>query len=107
MRKRRLKPDAVIAVALSFVGGLLDVYCLFNFNVYATLHTGNIIKLMTHLLDGNFTAFLDTLFVLVAFAVGIYLTNIYENRRNTAFQTIIVKQRKVFLWLLHGKSTRP
>ncbi|MBQ9308112.1 MAG: DUF1275 family protein, partial [Clostridia bacterium] len=67
MRKRLLKTDAVIAVVLSFVGGMLDVYCLFNFNVYATLHTGNMIKLMTHLLDGNFAAFLDTTFVIIAF----------------------------------------
>ena len=81
MRKRVLKKDAVIAVALSFVGGLLDVYCLFNFNVYATLHTGNMIKLMTHLLDGNFSAFLDTTFVILAFAIGIFLTNIYESSR--------------------------
>ncbi|MBR2288643.1 MAG: DUF1275 domain-containing protein [Clostridia bacterium] len=81
MRKRLLKTDAVIAVVLSFVGGMLDVYCLFNFNVYATLHTGNMIKLMTHLLDGNFAAFLDTTFVIIAFAVGIFLTNMYENSR--------------------------
>ena len=81
MEKRRLKPDAVIAVTLSFMGGLLDVYCLYNFNVYATLHTGNMIKLITHLLDGNIAAFLDTLLVLFAFGAGIFLTNIYASQR--------------------------
>ena len=81
MKKRRLKPDAVIAVTLSFVGGLLDVYCLYNFNVYATLHTGNMIKLITNLLDGNFAAFFDTLLVLFAFGAGIFLTNIYVSKR--------------------------
>ncbi|MBQ8160546.1 MAG: DUF1275 domain-containing protein [Clostridia bacterium] len=81
MSKKALKSDAIIAVVFSFVGGLLDVYCLFNFNVYATLHTGNMIKLMTHLVDGNFAAFLDTTFVIVAFAIGIFLTNMYENSR--------------------------
>ncbi|MBQ9210670.1 MAG: DUF1275 domain-containing protein [Clostridia bacterium] len=81
MSKRGLKSDAIIAIVFSFVGGLLDVYCLFNFNVYATLHTGNLIKLMTHLVDGNLAAFLDTTFVIVAFAVGIFLTNMYENSR--------------------------
>ena len=81
MSKRALQSDAIIAIVLSFVGGLLDVYCLFNFNVYATLHTGNMIKLMTHLVDGSFAAFLDALFVIVAFAVGIFLTNVYENSR--------------------------
>ncbi|MBQ8973848.1 MAG: DUF1275 domain-containing protein [Clostridia bacterium] len=81
MKKRRLKPDAVIAVTLSFVGGLLDVYCLYNFDVYATLHTGNMIKLITNLLDGNFVAFFDTLLVLFSFGIGIFLTNIYASRR--------------------------
>ena len=68
-------------VILSFVGGLLDVYCLFNFGVYAMLHTGNIIKLVTYLLDGNTVMFLDTLFVILAFAAGIYLANVFEDRR--------------------------
>ena len=81
MKKQALNTDAITAISLSFVGGLLDVYCLFNFNVYATLHTGNMIKLMTNLLDGNISMFLETLFVLIAFAVGIFLTNIYESTR--------------------------
>ena len=80
-RKSSLKKDAVVAVSLSYVGGLLDVYCLFNFNVYATLHTGNMIKLAMHLLDGNLSSFLDTLFVVLAFATGIFLTNMYESSR--------------------------
>lgn len=83
MKKKTFNTDAITAISLSFVGGLLDVYCLFNFNVYATLHTGNMIKLMTNLLDGNIPMFLDTLFVLIVFAVGIFLTNIYESKRET------------------------
>mgnify|MGYP003571360539 CR=1 FL=1 len=74
------KSEALTAIILSFVGGILDVYCLFNFNVYATLHTGNIIKLVTNLVDGNISMFLATLFILIAFSVGIFFVNWFEKR---------------------------
>ena len=85
-QKRRLEYEAAVAVSLSFIGGVLDVYCLFNYNVYAMLHTGNIIKLVTNLVDGDYWMFLDTLLVVGAFAVGIYLANVYEHHRRNGGQ---------------------
>ena len=78
-KTRRLRYEAFVAVVLSFIGGILDVYCLFNFNLYCMLHTGNIIKLVTYLLDGDITMFLATLLIIISFAVGIYLANICEH----------------------------
>ena len=80
-KKRLLYYEAFIAIILSFIGGIFDVYCLFNFNIYAMLHTGNIIKLVTNLIDGDIAMFLATLFIVLAFAVGIFLANVYEHHR--------------------------
>ena len=76
-----LRYEATVAIVLSFIGGIFDVYCLFNFNIYAMLHTGNIIKLVTNLIDGEYAMFLATFLIVLAFAVGIYLANVYEHRR--------------------------
>ena len=80
-KKRLLRYESFVAIVLSFIGGIFDVYCLFNFNIYAMLHTGNIIKLVTNLIDGEYAMFLATLLIVLAFAVGIYLANVYEHRR--------------------------
>ena len=80
-KNRLLRYEAFVAIVLSFIGGIFDVYCLFNFNIYAMLHTGNIIKLVTNLIDGEYAMFLATFLIVLAFAVGIYLANAYEHRR--------------------------
>ncbi|MDY6367764.1 MAG: YoaK family protein [Clostridia bacterium] len=81
MEKTRLIDfDGAIAIILSFVGGILDVYCLFSYNVYATMHTGNVIKLAIGVIDGNLTLVLITLFMLLAFAIGLVFVNFYEKR---------------------------
>ena len=84
MDKLRLfRYEAFVAVTLSFIGGIFDVYCLFNFNIYAMLHTGNIIKLVINLIDGEYAMFLITLLIVLAFAAGIYLANMYEHRKKS------------------------
>lgn len=73
--------EAFVAVMLSFTGGILDIYCLFNYNVYAMLHTGNVIKLAMYLADGNMMMFWTTFTIVFAFAAGILLANMYEDKR--------------------------
>ncbi|MBQ9328512.1 MAG: DUF1275 domain-containing protein [Solobacterium sp.] len=73
----RQRTEAFIAILLSFIGGILDVYCLYNFNIYALLHTGNIIKLAAYLVDGDWMMFLITLTIVLSFAGGVYLSNLY------------------------------
>ena len=83
MRKKQLLDfESITAIILSFIGGILDVYCLFNFNIYGTLHTGNVIKLVINLVDGNLSMFFASLFILLTFGIGIYFANIFENRHN-------------------------
>ena len=80
MKVQELKYDHIMAVILSFIGGILDIYCLVNFDLYATLHTGNIIKLATYFVDKDYFMFLTTLLILLSFGVGIYFANVIENR---------------------------
>ena len=75
------KKENIIAVILSFIGGILDIYCLINFNLYATLHTGNIIKLATYLIDKNYSMFLATFLIVFFFCVGIYIANAIEDSK--------------------------
>ena len=73
------KKENIIAIVLSFIGGILDIYCLMNFNLYATLHTGNIIKLVTCLVDKNYYMFIATFLIILFFGIGIYIANAIEN----------------------------
>ena len=75
------KKEHIIAIMLSFIGGILDIYCLMNFNLYATLHTGNIIKLATCLVDKNYYMFIATFLIILFFGVGIYIANVIENSK--------------------------
>ena len=81
MKNKLIDSESIIAIILSFIGGLLDIYCLFNFNIYGMLHTGNVIKLVTNLIDGNIDMFLATLFIIISFMIGIFLSNLYEQKR--------------------------
>lgn len=69
------------AVILSFLGGLLDVYCKDCFGIYATMHTGNIINLGIDIAEGRFHKIPEPLLIILAFAIGIYAANAYESRR--------------------------
>ena len=80
MKTQELKYDSIVAIILSFIGGILDIYCLINFDLYATLHTGNMIKLATYFIDKDSFMFLTTTLILLSFGIGIYLANVIENR---------------------------
>ena len=73
MEKRSFNLENVIAIILAFVGGMLDVYCLFNFGLYGMMQTGNVIKLVMHLIDGNINMFLVTLLIVFSFVIGLFL----------------------------------
>lgn len=80
MKNKLIDFESITAIILSFIGGLLDVYCLFNFDMYGMLHTGNIIKQVVYLIDGNYDMFLATLFIIISFAIGIFLANLFDDK---------------------------
>ncbi len=79
--KSQFHYEATMAILLSFVGGIFDIYGLYNLNIYAMLHTGNVIKLSTFLIDGNMEMFIATLTIVATFALGILVANLYEYKR--------------------------
>ena len=78
--KKLFHMDSVIAIILSFVGGILDIYCLFNFDFYATMHTGNIIKMVENFVDGNYIDFLYTVLFILFFIIGLFIANALDKR---------------------------
>ena len=102
MRRKLIDFESITAIVLSFIGGLLDVYCLFNFNIYGMLHTGNVIKLVTNLIDGNIDLFFATLFIILSFAIGIFFANLYEQKRKnkSARGLLIITIVLLFLTIL-------
>ena len=72
--------ESMTAIVLSFVGGILDIYCLFNFDFYATMHTGNIIKMVENLIDGKIELFIDTILFILFFIEGLFITNFLEKK---------------------------
>ncbi|MCR5732210.1 MAG: DUF1275 domain-containing protein [Sphaerochaetaceae bacterium] len=79
--KDRAKREGVEAVVLSFIGGMLDIYCLDHFNIFATMHTGNTIRFAANLAEGNFSALLEPGLIMIFFGIGIYIANIYEKKQ--------------------------
>ncbi len=83
MKNKLVDIEGITAVILSFIGGILDVYCLYNFGIYGMLHTGNVIKLITYLIDLDIGMFLATLFIILSFSIGIFLANLYSRFRKS------------------------
>ena len=84
--------ESITAIALSFIGGILDMYCLFNYNIYGMLHTGNFIKMVQYIIDGNIEMFLASFFIILSFAIGIFLANLFEkkSKHNTPKNLLII-----------------
>ena len=78
--KDRAKREGVEAVVLSFIGGMLDIYCLDHFNIFATMHTGNTIRFAANLAGGNFSALIEPGMIMIFFGLGIYIANILEKK---------------------------
>lgn len=78
--KEKSYRDGIEAVILSFIGGMLDIYCLDHFGIYATMHTGNTIRFAANLAEGNFSQLAEPGLIMLFFALGLYLANVYEKR---------------------------
>lgn len=80
--KTLLKREGIMAICLAFIGGLLDIFCLVNYSVYATMHTGNVIKVVTSIVDQDYKLFFEALLMIIVFIIGLIIANIYEKKRN-------------------------
>lgn len=75
----------LLSAILSFSGGLQDAYT-YNIrdNVFANAQTGNVVLMSQNFLTGNWDAGAQYLFPLIAFAVGIFITERIEARFKSA-----------------------
>ena len=80
MKRQLFNLESLVAILLSFVGGLLDIYCLYNYGLYGMLHTGNIIKLVVYIIDGDMTMILFSSIILISFIVGLFLVNFLKRK---------------------------
>lgn len=80
VKKEIQMSEAFITMAfLTFSGGLQDSYSyLVRGEVFANAQTGNIVLLFVHLVNGNFSKALHYLFPVLAFADGIFVTDMFK-----------------------------
>lgn len=83
--KKQMSDSLVLAILLTLAGGFQDAY---SYNcrgqVFANAQTGNIVLLGQNLATGQFFKAVHYLFPLLAFALGVYLTEWVRLRYQTA-----------------------
>ena len=85
MKNRQMSDSILIALLITFSGGLQDAYTYFGRDhVFANAQTGNIVLLGAHMLDGNYPAMLRYLMPVVCFACGIFIVEQIQSRYKDA-----------------------
>ena len=81
MKNRQMSDSILIALLITFSGGLQDAYTYFGRDhVFANAQTGNIVLLGAHMLDGNMQAMLRYLTPVLCFACGVFLAEQIQAR---------------------------
>ena len=85
MKNRQMSDSILIALLITFSGGLQDAYTYFGRDhVFANAQTGNIVLLGAHMLDGNYPAMMRYLMPVVCFACGIFIAEQIQSRYKDA-----------------------
>ena len=85
MKNRQMSDSILIALLITFSGGLQDAYTYFGRDhVFANAQTGNIVLLGAHMLDGNYPAMMRYLMPVVCFACGIFIVEQIQSRYKDA-----------------------
>lgn len=75
-----------IGILLAFAGGFMDAYSyICRDGVFANAQTGNIILLGINISEGNFNVAIRYLFPIVAFILGIVITNLIKYKFSKKF----------------------
>lgn len=94
----------ITAIFLSIVGGMLDAHTfLFRGKIFANTQTGNIVFLALSVSNQNFSKTLNYIFSLIAFIIGIFLTEILKHffkNKILMFVNIVILIEILFLALL-------
>ena len=83
---------ALIAYTLSFVGGYLDAYTyVLKDGVFANAQTGNVVLFSIALLSGNFSVIDKYLFPILAFSLGILISEFFKSSGRLSENALRIK----------------
>lgn len=84
-RSKNLTFSLLLALILSFCGGMLEAYSLTNRGFFALMQTGNLISVFINLVKGDWNSLLVSFVVVITFIIGLILSNfieyIYEKKK--------------------------
>ena len=84
-RSKNLTFSLLLALILSFCGGMLEAYSLTNRGFFALMQTGNLISVFINLVKGDWNSLLVSFIVIITFIIGLILSNfieyIYEKKK--------------------------
>ena len=82
---KNLTFSLLLALLLSFCGGMLEAYSLTNRGFFALMQTGNLISVFINLVKGDWNSLLVSFIVVITFIIGLILSNfieyIYEKKK--------------------------
>ncbi len=81
IKKRQISESFRLSALLSFSGGLQDAYT-YNVrdNVFANAQTGNVVLMSQNIMLGNLAEAMHYILPLIAFALGVFITEQIENK---------------------------
>lgn len=93
--KLQISESIILAILLTLSGGFQDAYSyIIRDNVFVNAQTGNIVLLGHNLVSGNFLKALHYFFPIIAFIIGIYITewinHIYKNSHKIHWRQLIL-----------------
>ena len=77
-RSKNFTFSLLLALILSFVGGILEAYSLTNRGFFALMQTGNLISVFINLVKTDWNSLLVSFVVVFTFIVGLIISNVIE-----------------------------
>lgn len=75
---KNLTYSLFLALALSFIGGVLESYSLYNRGYFALMQTGNLISIFTNLIKLDWNSLGISLIAVFSFIAGLIIANLIE-----------------------------
>ena len=78
--------ERIKALLLSFVGGILNMFCKDNFGFYSTMQTNNTVTFVENMIEGKLSVAVSYLFMIFFFLIGLFLACLDEKRHGKSSQ---------------------
>lgn len=99
--KKQMSESLSIGIMLAIVGGFLDAYTyITRGKVFANAQTGNMVLFGVSLAEGKFYNAIVYLVPIVAFAIGIFISDLIRNKYRNSKHRLHWRQLVIFLELI-------